>query len=177
MNEKVISITNKLNTVKQLSKSNDQRVYSLNNLITHQDILDSQGINTIDDFNLYIQNILNTKIIIYFNKIDQRFYNINKIDKSLDSIYNINFETVLSVINAWVFKNFDLLKTHNKSLIDTAILVFPFMKIISGTSLRNAITDYIEYWFEKNTINNFDLDLFNSMYLYIFEKFKYKYNI
>jgi hypothetical protein len=179
-------IKTKLNNLKRINaaliisdniKKQDtlNREVNFNNrfIITAETILDMVNIKTIDDLNNYVKN--NTNYIEWFNPID-KMYQYYSISKEIDMKHELSFDTINRIVQAWVVHNFNILKTHNKSLINIMVLLCPFPpKFINNNILLKEATDYVEYWFDKHEQNEFELDLLNSFYIYIYKKNKYIY--
>jgi hypothetical protein len=171
-------IENKLNKNKRVNsinyKSQVKEDINIDNkfLMTAEDILNSFKLKTIDELYNFVDNIIKNNNISWFNPVDNRFYELNINLKTHDSD-KVDFNTINRVIQAWVIYNFKILKTHNKSLLEVMVSLCPFDEdMIDMDKLYKEGKDYLEYWFNKHDKDEFDLDLLNSFYIYIYKKIK-----
>jgi len=172
-------IKNKLNKNKRVNSINYksqivEESVNINNkfIMTAENILNSLKIKTVDDLDKFVYDIKNENNITWFNPIDNRFYELNINIKTHDND-KVDFNTINRVIQAWIIHNFQILKTHNGSLLEVMVSLCPFNEdMILTDKLYKEGKDYLEYWFNKHDKDEFDLDLLNSFYIYIYKKIK-----
>ncbi len=126
---------------------------------------------------LYIPPIglLSDDIIkIYDLESIDRLYNwLNEhIDESSSS--HINYLTIIRVVNCWIRVNFETLKNYNNFLVKIIgkLFKFYFGKNINIPEIDKEIKYYVDYWMNKHSGNEFELNLIGDFYNYIIKKFK-----
>ena len=86
----------------------------------------------------------------------------NYIDTSINQV--INFNTINRVINMWLWNNIKILKTHNNFLEKIYYdLLTKFNKELVNDNLKKNIKQYIDYWTQNKTENDFDFDLYRDL--------------
>jgi len=155
-------------------------------VISAHNILEIYDINTLDELDKYIYETINNNIIYYYDNITNKNYRHNfgeiNVSSDINSIYNItffndkilHFNTLNRVFTAMIIDKYHILKTHHKGLIDIVLLIVPLMfePLIKTIPFVDIVPDYLDYWFEKNDITNFNLNLLNDLKIYISKKYK-----
>jgi hypothetical protein len=112
-------------------------------------------------------------------------YNINSIDNLKnwvkENINLLNYFTLNRGINCWIRVNYDTLKNYN-NFLEKIIkkIITKHYRIESDTTITNLETEiknYIDYWIQKNTLIENQLDLVNDFIIYIRKKYKEKINL
>ena len=119
--------------------------------------------------NLYIP-------IIGFESIDLlNMYSI----QSIDSLYNfidenlqkINFITTNRIINSWIRVNYETLQNYNNYLEKIfSKLIFNEYTDINESNIKKEIQSLIDYWINKHSVNEFNLNLFKDLIQYLYKK-------
>lgn len=103
-------------------------------------------------------NVNNYKNFLYIPPIGLSSDDILKIYKleSINELYNyindnindINYLTIVRIINCWIKVNFDTLKSYNKFLIKiiTKLFKYYYSDIIKSDDFDKETGDFIEYW-------------------------------
>lgn len=121
-------------------------------------------------------------IKIYDLESIDRLY--NWINENLDiesssSSGNINYFTIVRVVNCWIRVNFETLKNYHNFLVKIVIKLFKFNfgDNFNIPEIDKEIRDYVDYWMNKNSGTEFRLNLIDDFYNYLIKKFKLKSNI
>lgn len=86
----------------------------------------------------------------------------NYINTSINQV--INFNTINRVINLWLWNNIKILKTHNNFLEKIYYdLLTKFNKELVNDNLKKNIKQYIDYWTQNKTDNDFDFNLYRDL--------------
>jgi hypothetical protein len=119
--------------------------------------------------NLYIP-------VIGFESIDLlNMYSI----QSIDSLYNfidenlqkINFITTNRIINSWIRVNYETLQNYNNYLEKIfSKLIFNEYTDINESNIKKEIKSFIDYWINKHSVNEFNLNLFKDLIQYLYKK-------
>jgi hypothetical protein len=108
--------------------------------------------------------------------------NVYSID-SIDSLYewiNENLDklllpTINRILNCWIRVNYETLKNYNNYLEKIYFKIFVFIfkdKIIQDeTTIKKDIKNFIDYWINKNSVDEFNLNLLNDLNQYVIKKF------
>ena len=93
-------------------------------------------------------------------------YNISSSDSLLsfieDNIDTMPYLSINRVINSWIYKNYNILKNHNKILINIfykLILKIKYKKIYNMDDFKKIIEHHINLWINKNNLNNYNFNL------------------
>lgn len=121
-----------------------------------------------------IKNFMITpSIILTFDSILE-IYNISSIDNLIEFINNNKdktYEFINRVINCWIRKNFDDLKSYNKILI--SIYRNLYNKYYSDLEIdKKRCKKFISYWLKNKNISDFNLNLGNDLKKYLIKKNK-----
>jgi hypothetical protein len=112
-----------------------------------------------------------------------KIYEINDIDSLNDwintNIDMINILTINRIINCWIINNINILKKHNKFLVqiyNKLILKYANRKILN--KINHDIIDldietlkFIEYWINKINVSDFKIDLLEDYNMYLEKKY------
>jgi len=119
-----------------------------------------------------------------------KIYDVDSIDKlhnwlnehldgtNLTNNLSVNYLTIIRLVNCWIRVNFETLKNYNNILIKiiSKLFKFYFGDNITIPNFDKEISDYIDYWMNKKSDNEFKLNIINDFYTYIIKKFKLKSN-
>ncbi len=110
-----------------------------------------------------------------------QIYEISSIDDLSrwisDNIENKNYITINRVLNCWIKNNFDTLKNYNNFLekIYNKLIQHYFLKgqikKFSESEINKEIKDFIDYWTNKYSGSEFNLDLLEELLIYIKKKY------
>ena len=91
----------------------------------------------------------------------------------------INILTINRIINCWIINNINILKKHNKFLVqiyNKLILKYANRKILN--KINHDIIDldietlkFIEYWINKINVSDFKIDLLEDYNMYLEKKY------
>jgi hypothetical protein len=114
-------------------------------IISYNSLLDIYDIKIIDDLLTFIKNSI---------KENKNYYFINRI------------------LNTWIRANFNDLRKSNKILITIYNTLFDaFFKNLTNY-LNKDTENFIIYWFDKNNIENFNLNLGEDLKKYLIKKYE-----
>lgn len=142
--------------------------------------------NNLNIFNTYKckDNLNNLKKYLYVPVIGLESIDLLKIYSiySIDSLYEwinnnldkLSLETINRIINCWIRVNFDTLKNYNNYLekIYWKIFEFNFKKKVSEneTNIKKEIKNFIDYWINKHSVDEFNFNLLKDLNQYLFKK-------
>ena len=91
---------------------------------------------------------------------------------------NINYFTIVRVVNCWIRINFETLKNYNNFLVKivSKLFKFNFGDEFNISEIDKEIRDYVDYWMNKNSGTEFKLNLIEDFYNYLIKKYKLKSN-
>lgn len=86
----------------------------------------------------------------------------NYINTSINQV--VNFNTINRVINMWIWNNIKILKTHNNFLEKIYYdILTKYNKELVNDNLKKNIKQYIDYWTQNKTENDFDFNLYRDL--------------
>ena len=109
-----------------------------------------------------------------------QIYDVDSIDKLHtwlnENIGEVNYLTLVRLVNCWIRVNFETLKNYNNFLVKiiSKLFKFYFGNEVNITELDKEIKDYINYWMNKNTGTEFKLSLIDDFMNYMIKKYKIK---
>jgi hypothetical protein len=107
-----------------------------------------------------------------------KIYSIYSIESLYEWINNhldkLNLKTINRIINCWIRVNFDTLKNYNNYLekIYLKITAFGSNKKASEneTNIKKEIKDFIDYWINKHSVDEFNFNLLEDLNQYLLKK-------
>lgn len=104
-------------------------------------------------------------------------YSINSID-SLDEFItnNLNIlphKTIERILNCWIRVNYDILKNYNNYLEKFCWHFVEFnykINIKNESIIKKEIKNFIDYWINKHSLDEFNLNLINDIIDYLKKK-------
>ncbi len=108
-------------------------------------------------------------------------YSVDSIDSLnqwvTENLSQMNYLTINRVLNSWIRVNFDTLKNYNNYLekIYIKIIEFNFKNDNQFHNLEKNINkeikDFIDYWINKHSADEFNLNLLEELKYYLKKKF------
>lgn len=119
-----------------------------------------------------------------------KIYDVDSIDKlynwlnkhlditDLTNNLNVNYLTLVRLVNCWIRVNFETLKNYNNILIKIISKIFTFYwgDDVNIPEINKEISNYIDYWMNKKSDSEFRLNIIDDFNSYIIKKFKLKSN-
>lgn len=105
-----------------------------------------------------------------------KIYSVESIDSLYDFVnQNLNKLTSITinrVINCWIRVNFETLKNYNNYLEKIYWIIIELIGSIEKNEkiIKNEIKNFIDYWINKHTLDEFNLNLFNDLIGYLIKK-------
>jgi hypothetical protein len=144
--------------------------------ITEEILLEIYNIVTLDDLRIHINDIKKNNNIVYYKNGKTYILSNNTFNEFIelgDSIENfIPFENINRIVQAWVWVNFNDLKTHSNSFCEFTIDIIKITlkkDIHNKPELNKHIKDFVKYWFTKHDKTEFSLDLLTDLNKYLNE--------
>ena len=108
-------------------------------------------------------------------------YSIESIDSLFEMIsqklQEFKYPTINRIINCWIRVNFDTLKNYNNYLEKICLKILEFNSkeqfINNESKIKKEVKDFIDYWINKHTIDEFNLNLIEDLRLYLLKKINY----
>jgi hypothetical protein len=105
-----------------------------------------------------------------------KIYSVETIDSLYDFVnQNLNKLTLITinrVINCWIRVNFETLKNYNNYLEKIYWIIIEFNEYNEENEkiIKNEIKNFIDYWINKHTLDEFNLNLFDDLIGYLIKK-------
>lgn len=105
-----------------------------------------------------------------------KIYSVETIDSLYDFVnQNLNKLTLITinrVINCWIRVNFETLKNYNNYLEKIYWIIIEFNEYNEKNEkiIKNEIKNFIDYWINKHTLDEFNLNLFDDLIGYLIKK-------
>ena len=108
-------------------------------------------------------------------------YSINSIDYLYEwiseNLQTFKYPTINRIINCWIRVNFDTLKNYNNYLekICLKLLEFNSKKTFQDNEakIKKEVKDFIDYWINKHSLDEFNLELIEDLKDYLLKKINY----
>jgi hypothetical protein len=130
--------------------------------------------NNMNDYkkNLYIPVIgLESRDLLIIYSIDSIDSLYEWINENLDKLY---LKTINRIINCWIRVNFETLKNYNNYLekICWKIIENKFEEATDNyeTNIKKEIKDFIDYWINKHSLDEFNFELIKELIQYLNKK-------
>ena len=107
-----------------------------------------------------------------------KIYNINSIDELknwiTENIKEGNLITINRVFNCWIRVNYDTLKNYNNFLEKILSLIVSnfYQHLEKNNNLNKDIKYFIDYWVNKNSGDEYYLNLLDDFLVYMKKKYK-----
>jgi len=105
-----------------------------------------------------------------------KIYSVETIDSLYDFVnQNLNKLTLITinrVINCWIRVNFETLKNYNNYLEKIYWIIIEFNEYNEENEkiIKNEIKNFIDYWINKHSLDEFNLNLLKDLIQYLYKK-------
>ena len=91
-----------------------------------------------------------------------------------NNLINLNLKTINRIINCWIRVNFDTLKNYNNYLEKIYWKIFELTLKKKApeneTNIKKEIKDFIDYWINKHSVDEFNFNLLEDLNQYLLKK-------